>query len=112
MSRICEPGKATTPIRRVSVFRELLFDGDGFIALMLGNRLDWRNDIHRRISAIEGMRHHLGRGLPSGILCVIRLFRCIRNFLPERQIGVFFQFRAVFNCIYGAAIGLRQRTRQ
>jgi hypothetical protein len=61
MSRIWEPGKATTPIRRVSVFRELLFDCDRFIALMLGNRLDWRNDIHRRISAIEGMRHHPGR---------------------------------------------------
>jgi hypothetical protein len=57
MSRIWEPGKATTPIRRVSVFRELLFDCDGFIALMLGNRLDWRNDIHRRISATESLRH-------------------------------------------------------
>jgi hypothetical protein len=61
MSRIWEPGKATTPIRRVSVFRKLLFDGASFIASMLGNRRDWRNDIHRRISAIEGSRHPHGR---------------------------------------------------
>jgi hypothetical protein len=51
MSRIWEPGKATTPIRR-----ELLFEGACFIASMLGNWRDWRNDIHRRISAIEGAR--------------------------------------------------------
>jgi hypothetical protein len=41
-----------TPIRLVTGRREFLFDGVGFIALMLGKRRDWRNDIHRRISAI------------------------------------------------------------
>jgi hypothetical protein len=33
-----------------------LFEGACFIASMLGNWRDWRNDIHRRISAIEGAR--------------------------------------------------------
>src|SRR4030095_2041116 len=70
MSRIWEPGKATMPIRRVAGWRVFISDGIGFISLMLGKRRGWRNDIHRRISAIIRQRpRHDGKCAVGCLTC-------------------------------------------